>query len=163
MHDLDLHGVARLHHSSHRHKQLPTKSKFSDGEQKIIAKLAVYPDNSSIWFSAKNRYNVDWGDGKSQNYRSGDLANHCYDYNKLEIEETDGYKIVTVIITPQKRYHLTDIDFDPKSEDETLIGLLSTANWISIEGSLPNLCNVILTNGKVKAKHPLLKKFSISN
>lgn len=160
MHDLDLHGVARVNHLSPHH--FPhSPNIFKEGEQKIIAKLAIYPNMTAIWLSAKNRYKVNWGDGSSANYASGAIANHNYDFDTLNCPiHSDGYKEVTVTITPQNRYNLTEINFDPQPTEED-VQYLSTAAWIQIDGSMPKLCATILSTGKAKMRHPLLKKYSI--
>ena len=160
MHDLDLHGVARLKHTL---PQQAVRKLFQKDEQKVIAKLAIYPGQSSIWFSAKNRYKVNWGDSTSQNYESGMVANHCYDFDNLDVPISNkGYKEVTVIIIPQTRYSLTALDFDPQAID-TDTHYLSTARWLRIDVSTPNLCDVRLATSKLKSVHPLLEHYSVSN
>lgn len=160
MHDLDLHGVARLNHSA---PQQAIRNKFQKGEQKVIAKLAIYPEQSSIWFSAKNRYKVDWGDGSCQNYESGSIANHTYQFDGIDAPiHKNGYKEVTVVIVPQNRYSLTALDFDPQASDENTV-YLSTARWLRIDVSAPNICEFRLAVGKIKQTHPLLGHYSVSS
>lgn len=164
MYDLDLHGVVRVKHPVTLDTPMNKKVTFEKTKQSIVAKLAIYPHNSTIWLSAKNRYCVDWGDGKVQKYSSGQIVNHIYDFDQLPdtLLSPDGYKIVTVVITPQTRYNLTEINFDPIADDEDTI-YLSTAQWIKIDISMPNLNNLVLTAGLIKNRHPLLKQFTVFN
>ncbi len=161
MHDLDLHGVVRAR-TLHQPPVIQ-KSLFQEKEQKVIGKLAIHPHSTSIWLSAKNRFKVDWGDGTIQNYTSGAVANHCYDFNQLDDSTLtkEGYKVVTIIITPQTRYNLTELNLDPESGDE-LIQYLQTVDWLSLDASLPNINALVLSNDKTKNRHPLLKHKSIA-
>lgn len=157
MHDLELHGMVRVH-ATRRHSHPELKN----GDQKIIAVLFVSKDKNNIALSAKNRFTVDWGDGVIQNFKSGDVATHSYDFDNLTvIPNADGFKEVTVKISPQNRYNLTEINFDPARESATT-DLVSSALWVKIDGSLPNLCSSTLSQGVVKNRHPRLKHYSVS-
>lgn len=174
MHDLDLHGVARMHHQASQKSTIQRKNIISKipaikkGEQKVIAVVAVYPDGRGVYFSAKNRFKVDWGDGSTQNNQSGTIATHIYNYEQLG-EETlnpNGYKEVVIVIEPQKRYSLTEINFDPVlDESEGMISMfrVDRADWLSIEISTPNLSTVVLAQDKIKSRHPRLEHYTVSN
>ena len=174
MHDLDLHGVARMNHMANPRPSLKRKNIISKtptiqkGEQKVIAVIAVYPNSTGVCFSAKNRFKVDWGDGSTQNSQSDTIVYHTYDYDKLSDDtlNPNGYKEVIITIEPQKRYSLTDINFDPLlDEPEGTINMykVDRVEWLSIEISTPNLLSVVLAQEKTKSRHPRLEYYSVSN
>lgn len=179
LHDLDLHGVARMHHKASPKPNNPRKNIQSKlpvikkDEQKIVAVLAVFPGKQGVCFSAKNRFKVDWGDGSVQNSQSGCIATHVYNYEQLgpETLNPNGYKEVIIIIEPQKRYSLTEINFDPILERQAIgEGLeaismfeVDRADWLSIEISSSNLTSIVLAQDKVKTRHPRLEHYSVSN
>lgn len=164
MHDLDLHGVARLHQPI-----LPSKiirnnivtaiPRFAKDEQKIIGVLAVYPEGTNVSFSAKNRFKVDWGDGSTQTFSSGLIASRTYMFEDLVDAPLNplGFKEVMIIITPQNRYNLTEFNMDPDLENSV------KSSWLSIDISTSNLNSFIMSNGVIKNKHPLLKHYSLTN
>lgn len=171
MHDLDLHGVARMHHQaapkpSNQRKNIVSKiPTIQKGEQKIVAVAAVYPDGRGIYFSARNRFKVDWGDGSSQNSQSGSIATHIYNFDQLDPStlNPEGYKEVIIVIEPQKRYSLTEINFDPVLDETNGMFGVDRADWLSIDVSTPNLSNIVLAQDKIKSRHPRLEHYSLSN
>lgn len=164
MHDLDLHGVSRIHHSPQSPKIIRNNiithiPQFIKDEQKIIGILAIYPEGSNVSFSVKNRFKVDWGDKNTQNFSSGSIASHDYLYDDLINAPLNplGFKEVMIIITPQNRYNLTEFNMDPDLENSI------KSSWLCIDISAPNLNNFILSNGSLKNKHPLLKHYCVQN
>lgn len=164
MHDLDLHGVARIHQPNPpskiiRNNIITTISRFAKDEQKIIGILAVYPEGANVSFSAKNRFKVDWGDGSTQTFSSGLIASRTYVFEDLVDVPLNplGFKEVTITITPQNRYNLTEFNMDPDPENSI------KSSWLSIDISTPNLNSFILSTGSIKNKHPLLKYYTVNN
>ena len=171
MHDLDHHGVLRFQHqtspqSVNKRKNVSVNVPvIKQGEQKAVAVLAVYPDGKGIAISAKNRYKVDWGDGTTQNFGSGAIATHVYNFEALDESTLNpkGYKEVIIIIEPQKRYQLTELNFDPVLEEFQNLFEADQADWLSIDVSMPKGNGFVLSQGKVKNRHPQLEYFSVRN
>ena len=73
-------------------------------EEKFVGLHAVYPDSNFLALSAAGDYTVNWGDGLTENFSSGVVAYHQYDYNDADLsgtESTLGYKQAIVTVTPQ--------------------------------------------------------------
>ena len=164
MHDLDLHGVARMRQMDRpskiiRNNIVTAVPRFNKGEQKIVGVLAVYPEGANVSFSVKNRFKVDWGDGSTQTFSSGLIASRTYVFEELKDIPLNpkGFKEVSIIIIPQNRYNLTELNLDPDLENPI------QSSWLSIDISTPNLNSFIMTNGKLRNKHPLLEHYTLTN
>jgi surface protein len=88
---------------------------ISSSEEKV-AILVYIKDFSAnfIAFTCAGNYNVDWGDGSSENVSSGVKAEHEYTYSDGDLNSTvttDGFKMAIIIITPQGGANLTSVNF----------------------------------------------------
>ena len=61
-----------------------------DSEQKFSGLVAVFPQGSYLALSAAGNYTVDWGDGASENVNSGVTANKLYDFNDVDLANTNA-------------------------------------------------------------------------
>ena len=95
----------------------PTLPTVSTSTQQISMSVAVYPTGHYLAFNCAGNYTVNWGDGSaSQNYTSGSQSNYTYVYANIPGSPTsDGYKIVTIIITPQSGQNLTSFNCNVKN------------------------------------------------
>jgi surface protein len=59
-------------------------------EQKFVGLLAVWPEANFVALSAAGNYTVDWGDGVTENVASGVDAQHEYDFNDVDIANTNA-------------------------------------------------------------------------
>lgn len=86
----------------------------ADNEQKAIILKAVYNSNWE-WaaLSATGDYTVDWGDGNVEDFASGVIAEHTYDYVDVDLTDTSielGYKQALIQIYPQVGQSLTSLN-----------------------------------------------------
>jgi hypothetical protein len=86
-----------------------------DTEERFTALVAVYDrEENYCAFTAEGNYTVDWGDGTVEDYASGDIAYHQYDFDNIELDGTltsEGFKQAILTITPQEGNSLTLLDF----------------------------------------------------
>lgn len=59
-------------------------------DQMFRGLLAVFPDSTFTAFTAAGDYTVDWGDGTSNNYTSGATALKQYDFNDVDLANTNA-------------------------------------------------------------------------
>lgn len=60
-------------------------------DQKLVGLYAIFPSESNfIAFTCAGNYTVDWGDGSSENVSSGVTAYHNYDYNDVDLNNTNA-------------------------------------------------------------------------
>ncbi len=90
---------------------LPT---LTESDQKFVGLHAVYPDANFVALSAAGNYTVDWGDGVVENFVSGAVAQHEYNYATYDTGNatlcTRGYKQAVVTVTPQAGQNLTALN-----------------------------------------------------
>lgn len=81
------------------------------GDQKIAVLVAIYEGAwNAFAFNIAGNYNIDWGDGSSEDINSGVTIEHEYDFSNVNLEDTLstlGYKQALIIITPQSGQTLT--------------------------------------------------------
>jgi surface protein len=61
-----------------------------DTEQAFKGLIAIFPESSFTAFTAAAAYTVDWGDGTTNNYTTGATALKLYDYNDVNLANTDA-------------------------------------------------------------------------
>jgi len=87
-------------------------------DQKFVGLHAVYPENSNfVALSAEGAYTVDWGDGTTENFASGVVAQRNIDYAATALNGTEcsrGYKQAIITVTPQAGHNLTKLDLHRK-------------------------------------------------
>ncbi len=90
---------------------LPT---LTESDQKFVGLHAVYPDANFVALSASGDYTVDWGDGVVENFVSGAVAQHEYNYGTYDTGNATlcsrGYKQAVVTVTPQAGQNLTALN-----------------------------------------------------
>jgi hypothetical protein len=59
-------------------------------EEKFAGIVAVFPQGSYLALSAAGNYTVDWGDGASENVNTGVTANKLYDFNDVDLANTNA-------------------------------------------------------------------------
>jgi surface protein len=59
-------------------------------EEKFSGIVAVFPQGSYLALSAAGNYTVDWGDGASENVNTGVTANKLYDFNDVDLANTNA-------------------------------------------------------------------------
>ena len=85
-----------------------------DGVEKVSILNAVFDtDSEFVAFVCQGAYTVDWGDGVVEDYASGVIAEHKYDYSNVNLNSATvtkfGYKQCIITITPQSGQNLTSI------------------------------------------------------
>ncbi|MEO4006948.1 BspA family leucine-rich repeat surface protein [Flavobacterium sp. CAU 1735] len=127
------------------------------GEQKFVGLHAIFEDSNFITLSATGDYTVDWGDGKIENFASGDLAYHSYSYEQFEKTEGSlGYRQTIVTVTPQKEKELTTISLREQHPHEGLNSY--STGWLDIRVSGESISEFIIGGGTVS--HKYLESFS---
>jgi surface protein len=118
-------------------------------DQRMVGLLAVTNDDSNyIALSCAGNYTVDWGDGVTENFASGAVAQHLYTYSAIsastEYTITTGVvaRQVVVSVTPQAGSNLTTVDFQQKHTRTNL--QLYNSNWLDIAVNSPNMTSLVL-------------------
>ena len=118
-------------------------------DQRMVGLLAITNDDSNyIALSCAGNYTVDWGDGVTENFASGAVAQHLYTYSV--ISASTEYTIATgvvarqviVSVTPQAGSNLTTVDFQQKHTRTNL--QTYNSNWLDISVNSPNMTSLIL-------------------
>jgi hypothetical protein len=116
---------------------LPT---LTDSDQKFVGLHAVYPDSNFLALSAAGNYTVNWGDGLTEDFATGVVAYHQYDYNDADLAGTEcsrGYKQAIVTVTPQSGQNLTTLNLHLRHNQNGLAAKYSSGFLdITIAGSL---------------------------
>jgi hypothetical protein len=106
-------------------------------EQKVVGLVGV--GNTTAEYLAvlfRDAYTVDWGDGVVENFADNVKAEHQYTYASIPgSPTTDGWKIVTVTITPQAGNNLTLLNLRQRYGTT----FAHANNWLDIAISGPNL------------------------
>lgn len=109
------------------------------GEQKVYALVAVfnYTDINYAAVLVEGGFTVDWGDGVVENFASGTVVGHQFNYSTLPGASycSRGYKQALVTITPQAGMNLTKVNFNALPPQFT--GLISSSTmstqWLDIK------------------------------
>jgi hypothetical protein len=129
-------------------------------EEKIVGLHAVFnTDGNFCAFTISGAYTVDWGDGTVENFASGATAYHEYDYDDVDLDDTEselGYKQALVTITPQSGQSLTNVNFQVKHNQAGLVNNY-TSGWLDIAFSAPS-CTVF-TFGGATLRHGIIQRF----
>lgn len=131
------------------------------GSQVIYGTSAVYNnDNNFHAFYIAGAYTVDWGDGTSQSYAAYTVASKQYTtatYAGLTSDVYQGYKTLTVTITPQAGSNLTLIQLNNLHPQAGLYPYYSTP-WLDIRMSAPFLTQFQISDGYGFNSRPGSKK-----
>lgn len=108
-------------------------------EEKFVGLFAVYNTQSNfIALQFEGDYTVDWGDGTTQDFASGAIAEHSYVYGDINPQTitSRGYRQVVVTVIPQTGANLTAMDIDIRHTNVFAISDVST-NWLDIAVNMP--------------------------
>jgi surface protein len=92
-------------------------------DQKFVGLHAIFPSANFLALVAAGDYTVDWGDGVTENFASGVVAYHEYDYTNAAFDGTltdAGYKQAIVTVTPQAGQNLTYLNLSQKHNQSGL-------------------------------------------
>lgn len=86
----------------------------AENEQILTGVYAIHPGSNFIAIRAKGAYTVDWGDGVIQNFSSGQVAEHVYDFDTF-VQSTggltaEGYKQAKIVIVATEGGSITSLD-----------------------------------------------------
>jgi len=117
---------------------LPT---LTGTEDKVHLLVAVEPESTQngVAFTCTNAYTVDWGDGVIENFASGAIATHQYDYTSTALNGTltsEGFKQAIITITPQGAGVLLSVSLQQKYLSSYASEYVTP--YLDIELSLPN-------------------------
>lgn len=131
------------------------------GSQVLYGTCAVYNnDNNFLAMYVTGAYNVDWGDGTTGAFASGAIASKQYTtttYAGLTSDVYQGYKTLTVTITPQAANNLTVLQLNYLHPQAGLYQFYSTP-WLDIRMSAPSLTQLYLSDGYGFNNRPGSKK-----
>lgn len=115
-------------------------------EQKFVGLFAVFNESTNyLAFSATGAYTVDWGDGVVENFATGVVAYHVYDFASISDStlSSRGYKQVIVVVTPQNGQNITSIDLTKKHS--SFISASYNYPWLDLSLGSPNLTGFIIS------------------
>jgi len=105
-------------------------------DQKLVGLFAVWPGTGNVVaMTCRGAYNVDWGDGSSENVADNTLVNHTYDYADADLAGTEcsrGYKQAIIVVTPQGGSNLTSIVLDVLPTVPTGVVSGTSVGWLDI-------------------------------
>ena len=112
-------------------------------EEKVECLIPVYSDNAMNYatVTATGNYSVNWGDGTTENFSSGAVAQHQYSFAGVTNPATSkGYKQAIVTIAPQAGNSLTTLKLNGKHPSASINNLFqdilgNAANLTALEVS----------------------------
>lgn len=124
-----------------RPAEWPSVTPPLSSEQKIVMLAEVHPNAelNYVTFTISGNYTVDWGDGTTENFTAATRCQKQYFFDALSLPVTsEGYKIVTITITPTGAANITSVAFNvrPIVDGVTLAFVVSPI--IEILLSCPN-------------------------
>ena len=120
------------------------------GTQEFIGLLAITDDEMNhIALSFAGNYTVNWGDGVTENYNIGVVAQHSYTYASISNAtlSTRGYKQVLVRVTPQSGQNLTTINLQ---QQNSLIAKVHAVSWLEMAINGASFTVLTLGGGSVR-------------
>lgn len=112
---------------------------LTENDQKFCALVAVYPgasgntgataDPNYVFLRLQGNYIVDWGNGVTQGFTSGVVAEYQYNYANIDSSTTTpyGYRQVIVQAYPQAGNTLTTVDL--RTRGWTGLPFLTQGDW----------------------------------
>jgi surface protein len=67
-----------------------TLPSVSSSEEKVVGLYAVYPNANFIALNCSGDYTVNWGDGTTENVTAASQAEHEYDFNDVDLANTNA-------------------------------------------------------------------------
>lgn len=117
-----------------------------DTDQKFVGLHMVHPDANFLALTAAGNYTVDWGDGLVEDFASGVVAQHEYNYATYDVANATlcsrGYKQAIVVVTPQAGQTLTLLDLHRKHSSIT--GAYSSG-FVDIVVSGPSIAELMIS------------------
>jgi len=129
---------------------------ITQAESKFVGLHAVFPDANYLSLSASGAYTVNWGDGVVENFASGAVASHVYDFNNAALNGTltsRGYKQAIVTVTPQAGQTFTMLNLDQRHPTVHAVAAVKySSQWldIAIAGPSLNSLTIALANPNVR-------------
>lgn len=131
----------------------------SVGEEKVVALYAVHDsDCNYVAVNVAGNYNVDWGDGSSENVSTGVQANHNYVYSNINSNTycSRGYRQVIITITPQAGQHLTTVNLYVK---HTAVAAGTTNQYLDIRMAGSNISTLKISGNAMTTAFIKLEQF----
>jgi surface protein len=138
-------------------KNLPS---VVDGEDKFVGTYAIYNSDNYVAFIAGQTYNVDWGDGTTGTFNSGATASKIYSssvFAGITQNPVDGYKTVTIHITPIGGGRLTRLDFNVRHPSLSSASL--TSQWLNMKMAGNTLSSITVSSATQNIAHYMLESF----
>lgn len=111
-------------------------------QEKFVGLFAVYDtDSNFLAFSFNGDFIVDWGDGHTEYFNSGDKAQHAYRWDRTpsSTQTSRGYRQVIVTVTPQSGNHLTSMSLNRWHDNVAIDDYYYVeVPWLDISVSMPN-------------------------
>lgn len=112
---------------------------LSNTEEKFVGLFAIYdaPENY-VAVQCSGDYTVNWGDGTTGNFFSGDKAQHSYSWSSTPESTltTRGYRQVLVTVTAQGESSITAFSLAVRHDNAS--GIYATSPWLDLLMSFPN-------------------------
>jgi hypothetical protein len=115
---------------------------LDEGDQKMCGLVHIHKgstgntgstaDSNFVFFTCQGNYIVDWGNGVTQAFSSGQVAQYQYNFNDVDpsTETIYGYRQVVVQAYPQPGATLTAINFkSPRGFTAGIYSTLNNLNW----------------------------------
>lgn len=113
----------------------------AETEEKFRGLFAVYDiDTNFLAFTFEGDYVVNWGDGLTEYYSSGEKAQHSYQWSKVPFGTltSEGFRQVIVTVTPQRGSHLTSMDLSTYHDDIGLnFAFYPNVPWMDVALNMP--------------------------
>lgn len=119
---------------------------MSQSDEIFCGLYPVYNTNSNfVSLEIEGNYVVNWGDGNTEFFSSGEIATHAYDYNSINPDTlTDrGYRQVLITATAQTGSSITSFNL-VRSAYHPDIPIAQSLPWLDIKFSLPNLQSIMM-------------------
>lgn len=124
-----------------RPDEWPTVVPPLSSEQKIVLLAEIHPNSelNYVAFKISGNYTVNWGDDTTENFTAGTSCQKQYFFNALSLPTTsEGYKIVTITITPTGAANITSVNFAQRPVIDGTTLSFATSPIIEIYLSCPN-------------------------
>jgi surface protein len=140
------------------------------GDQKICILHAVF-DTGTNFVSFRittntGTYTVDWGDGTTTSYTSGNVASRNYDYATVGVvnptPSSRGYRMAMITITPTTGgATITGFNFRDHQHPSCVVTNQYSSGFLDVLMSAPNVTSVAFSgNGAGYVQHGILERFN---
>lgn len=118
-----------------------TMPSITSADEKFVGILAIHEYGPNlVALTAEGAYTVDWGDGTTEDFSTGVVAEHSYSYSAISAGtlSSRGYKQVVVTVTPQAGQTLSKFSIHEVHSSRSTVGTAAYA-WLDIAISGPSL------------------------